>query len=392
MDANCDSLVYAYGHTTVDSTPGLCALHRARQHGDADIHPNFDCHAYADADIHPNFNRHTHADADIDSDLDCHAHADAGIHFDLNCHTHVTPTAAPRPWIRSGIDGKIVISLANDPIFRQVVYAGTTEDGVFKRSACTGAWQPMGLATSSSVYVAVAPDGVIYAGSWGDGMVKSTNGGVTWTAINTGLGSPSYVFTVAVDPIDSHVVYAGTWDHGVFKTSNGGVSWQAINNGLTSQDIRTVTVDPANRQTVYAGTGDRGIFRSFNGGAAWQPLSTGLGNPVVWTIAVDPYDWLLLYAGTTGGVFRSVNYGALWLPTSITAKTKALVVDLSDPRRIYAGTTGEGVYRSHDGAQSWTAINLGLGDLNVNALALDTPVCGQLYAGTQNGVWQQSVR
>ena len=52
-------------------------------------------------------------------------------------------------------------------------------------------------------------------------MFKSTNGGATWSAVNTGL-TDTYVNALAIDPATPATLYAGTWGGGVFKSTNGG--------------------------------------------------------------------------------------------------------------------------------------------------------------------------
>ncbi len=67
------------------------------------------------------------------------------------------------------------------------------------------------------------------------GVFKSTNGGGSWTAINSGLTNP-YVLALAFDPSATTTIYAGT-NGGVFKSTNGGESWTAINTGLTNISV-----------------------------------------------------------------------------------------------------------------------------------------------------------
>jgi hypothetical protein len=61
---------------------------------------------------------------------------------------------------------------------------------------------------------------------------------------------------IAIDPVNSQIVYAGTRGGGVFKTTNGGTSWTAINTGLTDYDVYALAIDPANSQIVYTGTSE----------------------------------------------------------------------------------------------------------------------------------------
>ncbi len=89
----------------------------------------------------------------------------------------------------------------------------------------------------------------------GSGVFKSTDGGATWTAVNSG---PT-VSTVAVDPQNPRTVYAGVGGRGVFKTTDGATSWSAVNSGLTTLSVNSLAIDSQNPSTIYAGTGG-GLF------------------------------------------------------------------------------------------------------------------------------------
>ena len=85
------------------------------------------------------------------------------------------------------------------------------------------------------------------------------------------------------------------------------------------------------------------------------------------------------------GSWRSVNSGLGSL------QIRALDVDPQRHDRVYAGTSGRGVYVSGDGGASWEVWNEGLGNLWVKALAMDVSSCDVLYAGTNDGVWERAV-
>ena len=70
----------------------------------------------------------------------------------------------------------------------------------------------------------------IYTGSIGGGVRKSTDNGVTWSAVNDGL-APRAIYSLAVDAAGPEIVYAGAFSpnaaepSGVYKSSDGGASW-----------------------------------------------------------------------------------------------------------------------------------------------------------------------
>jgi len=48
----------------------------------------------------------------------------------------------------------------------------------------------------------------------------------------------------------------------VFKSTDGGASWSAINSGLTNIRVRALAIDPANPTTLYAGTDGSSVFKT----------------------------------------------------------------------------------------------------------------------------------
>src|SRR5438477_10530431 len=108
----------------------------------------------------------------------------------------------------------------------------------------------------------------------------------------------STVNFLVVDPSAPSTLYAGTGG-GVFKTTDGGASWTAINTGLTSAflTVYALAVDPSKPGTLYAGTNGLGIFKTTDGGASWTAANTGLIAPWVSALALDSALGTL-YAGT----------------------------------------------------------------------------------------------
>src|SRR6266508_2539185 len=76
-----------------------------------------------------------------------------------------------------------------------------------------------------------------------------TSGGLTDLNVNA----------LAIDPVTPATVYAGTYGGGVFKSVNGGVSWAAVNSGLTNLSVYALAIDPVTPATVYAGTCGGGV-------------------------------------------------------------------------------------------------------------------------------------
>ena len=275
-------------------------------------------------------------------------------------------------------------------------------------SAGLNRWSTGGPPDESILSLAVDPlaPGTVYAGTNGDGLFRTFDGGLRWFPINVGLTNP-IVAAVVVHPVDTAVVYAGTSGEGVFRSLDRGQTWAPINVGLTNAVIAALAVDPSLPNRLYAGTNGGGVFRSLDGGQRWAPVNNGLVNQVVTSLAVDPVNAGTVYAGTTGGgVFRSTNAGQFWAAANanlVNMLVSALAVDPVTPRTVYAATTGGGVFRSSSGGGAWAPINNGLLNVNtiITGLAIDPRVPTTLYASapgtgvfrttTAGALWQTLV-
>jgi len=282
-----------------------------------------------------------------------------------------------------------VSALAIDPITPATLFAGTYGGGVFKSSNGGDSWTAInsGLTSSEVLGLAIDPQtpAILYARTFG-AIFKSSNGGESWSGINAGLTNTE-VFALAIDPRTPTTLYAGTFG-GVFKSNNGGGSWTAINNGLTTSHFDALVIDPQTPATLYAGTMDFGMFKSSNGGESWSAINAGLTNTVVFALAINPQTPTTLYAGTSGGVFKSTNGGGNWTATNsglTNSFIRVLAIDPQTPATLYAGTGGGGVFKSTDGGVIWTAINSGLMSSAVLALVINPQTPATLYAGTYKG-------
>jgi photosystem II stability/assembly factor-like uncharacterized protein len=166
--------------------------------------------------------------------------------------------------------------LAIDPIISTTLYAAPDSGCLFKSTDGGDTWllECLGLPEYPLSAVAIDPTTptTLYAGTW-YGVYKSTDGGDTWNA--TALTSPdrssSSEYALVIDPNTPTTLYAGTIDpslltgpnnRGVFKSTDGGGTWSTLNTGLSDwRDLRinTLAIDPIRPTRLYAGT-DTGVF------------------------------------------------------------------------------------------------------------------------------------
>jgi len=211
------------------------------------------------------------------------------------------------------------------------------------------------------------------------GMFKSTDGGLTWKAVNQGLEKTlRNINAILIDGKNPNVAFIGTMGDGIFKTSDGGTRWIEKNSGLISLDVRSLVADLSNSSIIYAGLGEgAGIFISKDGGESWQAINNGIRVECPSYLQrvgqVRPGTTLVKASRITRGEF----YSRPW--TSI----DAIAID-KNTGAIYAADFSLGVYVSPDQGESWYPINDGLTNRAVCALSL-TPDGGMLFAATSGG-------
>ncbi|MCE7985249.1 MAG: hypothetical protein DYG89_29095 [Caldilinea sp. CFX5] len=199
--------------------------------------------------------------------------------------------------------------LVINPMMPQTMYAGTTSQ--FYKSFDGGlSWVKLPVPDGGTIHAtapAIAPNTgqTIYLGSESPNAIfKSTDGGGFWVQVFT---SPAPVHMLAIDRFDPQVLYAGTGGSGILKSTDGGATWHAANYGLTKLNIHALAIDPSQSQIVYAGaiasSGlSGGLFKSTDGGATWHEIGFGVTNADVYALAVDYTG--TVYIGTNHGLFK----------------------------------------------------------------------------------------
>lgn len=310
-------------------------------------------------------------------------------------------TASDGTWskVSSGLPANADIrSLAIDPTNSQTLYAVASGYGVYKSTNGGGTWSAVnsGLYSIQVTSFAIAPTNsqTIYAGlDYGLGSVfKSINGGVSWSTVYNGLQPPtlSAIRTLAIDPTDSQTIYAGTDGYGVYKSTNGGNSWTAANSGMSAYYIASLVIDPNSSQTIYAGT--LGVCKSTDGGNSWSAMINGLPNGWVSSVVIDPKNSQTIYAVIGTDVYKSTNGAVTWsaVRSGVAGNyVYALAIDPFNSQTIYVGTYSDGggsvfgVYKSDDGGSTWSEYNNGMTFLaSVLSLAIDPNNSQNIYAGT----------
>jgi photosystem II stability/assembly factor-like uncharacterized protein len=229
----------------------------------------------------------------------------------------------------------------------------------------------------------------ILVSTFGHGVLRTTDGGSTWTAVLPRIDA----WFVRFDADHAGVVYAGTPAAGLYKSVDGGAAWALANQGLADLDVRSIAIT---KDLLVVGT-SRGVFYSTNAAGTWTTL--GLSDLSISAVAILPTSaGVTLLAGADNGasagssyLFRSQDETASWTSVRLPGDP-GVVASLSvgglpsgaTARPVVAGTA-VGLFRSTDGASTWTQVG-GLPEADINVAVFNPANPDQLYAASDGDV------
>ena len=199
---------------------------------------------------------------------------------------------------------------------------------------------------------------IVYAGSASGGVWRTNNGGATWTPLTDSQCSLT-TGSIAIDPVNPNIVYVGTGEPtqsngcGLLRSFDGGTSWTEINgagvlapvNGTQTTRAYRIRVAPSlagtQNTSVVLYAASNGLHRSTNSGATWTTVLSGFITDVEFDPANDNIVWAArANAGSTAnGVYRSTDRGATWSQVYVTGTTvqrMSLAVSPSAPNAVWA--------------------------------------------------------
>lgn len=165
--------------------------------------------------------------------------------------------------------------------------------------------------------------------------------------------------------------------------------------GQRSDTIVSIALHPTKSNIIYVAT-DEAVYKTSDTGTTWTRFAGELTRTRVISLAIDPKLSATVFAGTMGdGTYKSPDGGRTWHPFNagiqkgtISAIVNQVVFNPRGTEMVYAGTT-VGVFRSMDGGRNWVERMTGMTEVNfVVSLAIDPQRPNVLYAGTTGGVYR----
>jgi PKD repeat protein len=248
------------------------------------------------------------------------------------------------------------------------------------------------------------------------GVLKSTDGGLTWntTGLNWSASLGRRIRRLIIHPTNPQILFAAS-SVGIWKTSNGGTSWTQLNTGTNFYDIE---FKPGNPNTLYAcGTS---FYRSTNGGASFSasgitglPSSASLSRMAIAVTAADTgYVYVLAAKSASSsyafqGVYRATNSGTAFTTMSTTPDILSnpcsgsggsaqgwydLAFGANPVNKDDISVGGINVWRSLNGGAAWTSIGCWIGTgsppyVHADHHCLSYNAYGKLYSANDGGIF-----
>lgn len=323
----------------------------------------------------------------------------------------------------------------------QTYYVGAASGGIFKTIDAGATWNSIfddqEMLSIGDIEISKNNSSIVWVGTGevnagggslaydGDGIYKSEDGGTTWEV--KGLPDIGSISKIALDPNDDNTIFVGGMgplfrndtNRGVYRSIDGGDTWEQKLFVSDSTGIIDMAIHPTNGDIVYAASWERirrpqyrqyggetsRIYRTSDGGENWTELTNGLpSNPSDKgriSIAISQSNPNVLYArytnalGSIQGVYRTADGGDTWSAMNAAPLNnvgfhwwfRGIEIDPTDENIIY--NVDFVVQKSLDGGATWndTFENV---HVDQHALAFNANVPGQVLLGNDGGFYKST--
>ncbi len=242
----------------------------------------------------------------------------------------------------------------------------------------TDFWQPTNGPYGGFVRsLVINLEGHIFAGTAGNGVLRSTDHGKNWKAINTGLPGRNVV-SLTINT-NGHLFAIGLDYGGVYRSIDNGETWTSV--GPSWLFVYAICF---NKQGHIFISTIRGIYKSTDDAQTWQETNFKADGAKL-LVASNGY----LFAAVRGYFLYSSDQGASWIQTQspVTPIQEITALIQNNEGHLFAATY-DGIFRSKNQGETWEAVNNGLTNKHVVCLISDS--ANNLLAGTSSSVFRSS--
>jgi photosystem II stability/assembly factor-like uncharacterized protein len=337
----------------------------------------------------------------------------------------VAPSDQNQVWVGTGESFVVRYSYAGDGIYKSTDQGATWQHMGLRDTQHIAR---ILIHPTDPDVVFVASMGPLHTRSPDRGVYRTRDGGRTWENVLF-VDDQVGVIEMVMDPSDPDTLYAAMYDKervawrleqggpgsGIHKTTDGGTTWTRLESGLPTGNIGRIGLDVfrADPNVLYAlvenlnprpeglpqpspvGGGIGEVYRSDDAGMTWRlthDRSINVGGKAPYSfnwLKVDPEDDQRVWA-TSVWVAHTTDGGRTWNDLeggrtrfrNMFGDIRAIWVDPDDPERLLVGSDG-GVYQTFDAGRTIKHYaNLPLGEVYAVAVDMDDPY--HVHAGLQD--------
>lgn len=305
----------------------------------------------------------------------------------------IGPAPIDAPQVGLGLAAGRVEAAAPHPTQPDVMYVAGSNGGVWKTGVWNNdppTWLSLGDDQRSLNFAGYHPLAVhpahpqhVYGAvcGAGAGVLKSTNGGLSWQLLGNGTFEGASIGAVALHPTQTNVLYVSVWwggpGGGVYESTDGGPTWSCTTTGISGA-FTDLVISRWDAKTLFAGVvggTHPGVYKTTDGGATWKPLT---GIPASgFSLSNSSASAVRLASGSKQGTLyvaylsldaalnpaihraRTTNGGTSWAalaptPGSLESRSWHLVlgVDPTNDKHVFANDAYS-LWESADGGGTW---------------------------------------
>ncbi len=218
-------------------------------------------------------------------------------------------------------------------------------------------WLPITSPSTSDFRSISFPDSLTgFICGTANGLIKTTNGGTTWTNVSTGMPSVSLTSILALHFLTPTTGFIGGSMSGgvryIRRTTDGGATWTVVTPAGMNSTPYAIGFFDANTG-ISAGVSGT-IYRTTDAGLTWTAVSSGVTNSLYSLSVADATTAII--CGTGGTILRTTDAGATWSSVSSGTTLQLNGVQFSDAQNGMIAGHGGNLLRTTNGGATWNAL------------------------------------
>lgn len=279
------------------------------------------------------------------------------------------------------IDSVKILSMKMDPQNNNILYLGTTANGLYKSSNSADSWEKITdengiLNSSATVYDIAVEKGnsdIIYIAALNSGrgeLLKTEDGGKSWKQSYIISEQNKPVYAVEIDPKSQNLIYIGTAQGGFIESKDWGKEWKTITWFDPGVEIKDILIDFWNTNGIILRLSG-GLVKSIDRGSKWEDLGpkitssvSGIKVATINSITMHPANPLIIYITYLNLALVTKDGGNKWEKLNTITPSKTVIGSVPQVKQvgmigdiIYYGA-GNVLYKSENIGGTWAMYNI----------------------------------